>query len=151
MPTASRFSRRQPLQQKQGFWRNIYYTNISNRRYFRLLLVALAFVAIIPPIYFHFSLKRFQQVCIYLCLTDLLSCNAVWVLICIKMDVRISFIVQFRSVQLIWKFRIIMEHLNDVIHCIFWPLKIAKVVQCKRKNTVFDLSSVVHCDWADEG
>uniref|UniRef100_A0A7N0RG88 glycerophosphodiester phosphodiesterase n=1 Tax=Kalanchoe fedtschenkoi TaxID=63787 RepID=A0A7N0RG88_KALFE len=54
MAFGSRSSRRQ---QRYDLKR----TYLSNRRFFRLLLVGLAFVAIFPPVYFHFRLKRFQQ------------------------------------------------------------------------------------------
>ncbi|XP_043726142.1 glycerophosphodiester phosphodiesterase GDPD4-like [Telopea speciosissima] len=45
--------------QRQGFgWNRL--SRTINRRFFRLFLI-LAFLAVIPPIFFHFRLRRFQQ------------------------------------------------------------------------------------------
>ncbi|XP_043718910.1 glycerophosphodiester phosphodiesterase GDPD4-like [Telopea speciosissima] len=52
-----RQDRRQP--QRHGSWWNLF-SRSSNRRFFRLLLI-LALLAVIPPIFFHFRLRRFQQ------------------------------------------------------------------------------------------
>ncbi|XP_042475635.1 glycerophosphodiester phosphodiesterase GDPD4-like [Macadamia integrifolia] len=45
--------------QRHGSWWNLF-SRSSNRRFFRLFLI-LAFLAVIPPIFFHFRLRRFQQ------------------------------------------------------------------------------------------
>lgn len=47
--------------QRQGFWRRRY-PKLLSRRFFRLIIVSLAFVTVIPPIFFHFRLRWFHQV-----------------------------------------------------------------------------------------
>ncbi|XP_052202102.1 glycerophosphodiester phosphodiesterase GDPD4 isoform X1 [Diospyros lotus] len=53
--------RRQQLQQRHGLWRNPNRRVFTSRRSFCLLLTCLAVIAILPPIFFHFKLKRFHQ------------------------------------------------------------------------------------------
>ncbi|KAJ4951972.1 hypothetical protein NE237_028804 [Protea cynaroides] len=53
------------LPQRYGSWWT-QFSRISNRRFFRLLLI-LAFLAVIPPIFFHFRLRRFQQMQLQKC------------------------------------------------------------------------------------
>ncbi|XP_038890901.1 glycerophosphodiester phosphodiesterase GDPD4 isoform X7 [Benincasa hispida] len=55
----SRVGRRRWIGQRP--WRNRFPFRFSSRRLFRLTILCLAFIAILPPIYFHFKLKRFQQ------------------------------------------------------------------------------------------
>ncbi|XP_052202103.1 glycerophosphodiester phosphodiesterase GDPD4 isoform X2 [Diospyros lotus] len=57
--------RRQQLQQRHGLWRNPNRRVFTSRRSFCLLLTCLAVIAILPPIFFHFKLKRFHQMAAY--------------------------------------------------------------------------------------
>ncbi|XP_008459510.2 glycerophosphodiester phosphodiesterase GDPD4 isoform X1 [Cucumis melo] len=58
--STSRLGRRRWIGQRT--WRNRFPFRFSSRRLFRLTILCLAFIAILPPIYFHFKLKRFQQI-----------------------------------------------------------------------------------------
>ncbi|XP_022930187.1 glycerophosphodiester phosphodiesterase GDPD4 [Cucurbita moschata] len=57
--SGSRFGRRRWIGQRT--WRNRFPFRISSRRIFHLTILCLALIAILPPIFFHFKLKRFQQ------------------------------------------------------------------------------------------
>ncbi|OMO51500.1 hypothetical protein CCACVL1_29757 [Corchorus capsularis] len=50
--------RRQPLQSNE---RSRFRFASSYRRFIRSILILLAFIALLPPIYFHFRLRRFHQ------------------------------------------------------------------------------------------
>ncbi|KAE8648976.1 glycerophosphodiester phosphodiesterase GDPD4 isoform X3 [Cucumis sativus] len=58
--STSRLGRRRWIGQRT--WRNRFPFRFSSRRLFRLTILCLAIIAILPPIYFHFKLKRFQQI-----------------------------------------------------------------------------------------
>ncbi|KAM7508154.1 hypothetical protein LguiA_018607 [Lonicera macranthoides] len=53
-------------QQGGGLWRRLRLRRggftFTSRKLFRIILIALAFIAIFPPIFFHFKLRRFHQV-----------------------------------------------------------------------------------------
>ncbi|CAN1841894.1 Glycerophosphodiester phosphodiesterase GDPD4 [Linum perenne] len=63
----------QLYQRRDGFFRGVFRRNnnrssfstsfrlLSSRKTFRLVIVVLAFIALAPPVFFHFRLRRFQQ------------------------------------------------------------------------------------------
>ncbi|KAJ4713893.1 Glycerophosphodiester phosphodiesterase GDPD4 [Melia azedarach] len=58
----ARFGRRQPpLLQRQSNQISIRRLFSLSKRSFRLILISLAFIAICPPVFFHFRLRRFHQ------------------------------------------------------------------------------------------
>ncbi|XP_021812909.1 glycerophosphodiester phosphodiesterase GDPD4 isoform X1 [Prunus avium] len=62
MAISTRLGRRLSLQQRQqrfGFGAFIF--RFSSKRVFRAILISLAFIAFVPPIFFFFKLKRFHQ------------------------------------------------------------------------------------------
>ncbi|KAA8544559.1 hypothetical protein F0562_022582 [Nyssa sinensis] len=65
----SRLGRRQQLQ-RHGFWqnRNLRLRGFTSHKLFRFLLISLAFIAILPPIFFHFKLRRFHQMQLRKCI-----------------------------------------------------------------------------------
>uniref|UniRef100_A0A2N9EDT8 glycerophosphodiester phosphodiesterase n=1 Tax=Fagus sylvatica TaxID=28930 RepID=A0A2N9EDT8_FAGSY len=59
MAISMKLGRRQQQQQQRGQGR--FRIRFSSRRLFRTIIITLAFIAIFPPIFFHFRLKRFNQ------------------------------------------------------------------------------------------
>ncbi|XP_031288198.1 glycerophosphodiester phosphodiesterase GDPD4 isoform X2 [Pistacia vera] len=59
----ARFSRRQQRQQLPQSFQFLYPRRLFSptRRAFRWLLITLAFIAIVPPVFFHFRLRHFHQ------------------------------------------------------------------------------------------
>ncbi|KAJ9676369.1 hypothetical protein PVL29_025072 [Vitis rotundifolia] len=55
----SRIGKKQPQLQRHG--RSQRYLRISSFRSVRFIIICLAFIAIVPPIFFHFRLRRFHQ------------------------------------------------------------------------------------------
>ncbi|XP_057973039.1 glycerophosphodiester phosphodiesterase GDPD4 isoform X2 [Malania oleifera] len=58
--------RQQQLHAQRGVWQwrdgfNLRRILSSHRRSYKLLIMSLAFIALVPPIFFHFRLKRFHQ------------------------------------------------------------------------------------------
>ncbi|XP_058192322.1 glycerophosphodiester phosphodiesterase GDPD4 isoform X3 [Rhododendron vialii] len=60
MAISSRLGRKQQ-RHVVGFWRRQNLRGFTSRKAFRLLLISLALIAIVPPIFFHFKLRRFHQ------------------------------------------------------------------------------------------
>ena len=91
----SRIGKKQPQLQRHG--RSQRYLRISSFRSVRFIIICLAFIAIVPPIFFHFRLRRFHQVGIYC------SQNPVFVSMFQVLDRprRCIFLVIFR-INLIW-------------------------------------------------
>ncbi|XP_057973043.1 glycerophosphodiester phosphodiesterase GDPD4 isoform X5 [Malania oleifera] len=63
--------RQQQLHAQRGVWQwrdgfNLRRILSSHRRSYKLLIMSLAFIALVPPIFFHFRLKRFHQMAAYL-------------------------------------------------------------------------------------
>ncbi|KAE9454939.1 hypothetical protein C3L33_13157, partial [Rhododendron williamsianum] len=61
MAISSRLGRKQQ-RHVVGFWRRQNLRGFTSRKAFRFLLISLALIAILPPIFFHFKLRRFHQV-----------------------------------------------------------------------------------------
>ncbi|KAK6116715.1 hypothetical protein DH2020_049535 [Rehmannia glutinosa] len=64
----SRWDRQQRqlrLQRRSSLFPRKLSLSFSRRKLFRFLLIALAIIAILPPLYFHFSLRRFHQMDAY--------------------------------------------------------------------------------------
>ncbi|XP_059636413.1 glycerophosphodiester phosphodiesterase GDPD4 [Cornus florida] len=55
-----RRERKQQQLRRHGLWR-LRLRGFTSRKLFRLLVISLALIAIIPPIFFHFRLRRFHQ------------------------------------------------------------------------------------------
>ncbi|KAI8526505.1 hypothetical protein RHMOL_Rhmol12G0002100 [Rhododendron molle] len=64
MAISSRLGRKQQ-RHVVGFWRRQNLRGFTSRKAFRLLLISLALIAILPPIFFHFKLRRFHQMTAY--------------------------------------------------------------------------------------
>lgn len=63
MAISTRVGRRLSLQQRQQrFGFGAFLFRFSSKRVFRAILISLAFIAFVPPIFFFFKLKRFHQV-----------------------------------------------------------------------------------------
>lgn len=61
MAISMKLGRRQQQQQQQQRGQGRFRIRFSSRRLFRTIIISLAFIAIFPPIFFHFRLKRFNQ------------------------------------------------------------------------------------------
>ncbi|CAB4288994.1 unnamed protein product [Prunus armeniaca] len=62
MAISTRLGRRLSLQQRQQrFGFGAFLFRFSSKRVFRAILISLAFIAFVPPIFFFFKLKRFHQ------------------------------------------------------------------------------------------
>ncbi|XP_047327772.1 glycerophosphodiester phosphodiesterase GDPD4 [Impatiens glandulifera] len=61
MAIPARSNRRQLPRGNGSFLKNISLKRFTSRKLFRSLLICLFFIAIIPPIFFHFKLRRFRQ------------------------------------------------------------------------------------------
>ncbi|KAH7519755.1 glycerophosphodiester phosphodiesterase GDPD4 [Ziziphus jujuba] len=63
---SSRLGRRPLLQRHVGHgirdWRFHFPTRLSSHKVFRIIIISLAFVALFPPIFFHFRLRHFHQI-----------------------------------------------------------------------------------------
>ncbi|KAL6994721.1 hypothetical protein U1Q18_045805 [Sarracenia purpurea var. burkii] len=53
--------RRKQVLQNHGLWGNRNLRGFTSRKSFCVLLISLAVIAILPPIFFHFKLRRFHQ------------------------------------------------------------------------------------------
>nr|XP_048334664.1 glycerophosphodiester phosphodiesterase GDPD4 isoform X2 [Ziziphus jujuba var. spinosa] len=66
---SSRLGRRPLLQRHVGHgirdWRFHFPTRLSSHKVFRIIIISLAFVALFPPIFFHFRLRHFHQISAY--------------------------------------------------------------------------------------
>ncbi|KAK9271359.1 hypothetical protein L1049_026949 [Liquidambar formosana] len=61
MAISTRVGKRQQGQRHgHGVWRNRY-LRFSRQRFFPLFIISLAFIALVPPLYFHFRLRHFHQ------------------------------------------------------------------------------------------